>query len=148
MTIRQAGDRAGEPFRALLRRHRGRTGLTQRQLADRLGVSARSFLDWESGANYPSAERLQRLIAALCEAGGLSVGREAEEARALWAAVERDSPRMHTPFDAVWLAGLLGERVGFAEGFTGAGTGRGIGTPGGGAMPAGRVAVGGASERR
>src|SRR5262249_12248111 len=99
MTIWQADDRSSEPFQRLLLLGRGRTGLTQRELGARGGVSARSVQDWESGVSYPSAEGLRRLIAALLESGGLNAGREAEEARAIWAAVERASPRMHTPFD-------------------------------------------------
>src|SRR5689334_6274284 len=110
MTIWQAADRASEPFHRLLLAGRGRTGLTQRQFADRVGVSARSVQDWEAGVSYPSAERLHQLIAALLEAGGLNAGRETEEARALWAAVERASPRMRAPFDPVWFARLLGDR--------------------------------------
>ena len=95
----------------MLLRHRGRIGLTQRQLADRMGVSARSVQDREAGVSYPSAERLQLLLGALLEAGGLIAGRETDEARAIWAAVEGASPRMHAPFDAVWFARLLGERA-------------------------------------
>jgi DNA-binding transcriptional regulator YiaG len=63
-----------ESFRSLLLRHRGRTGLTQRDLAALLGVSTRSVQDWEAGANYPSAERLHALIAALLAVGGLTPG--------------------------------------------------------------------------
>ncbi len=100
-----------EAFRGLLLRHRGRTGLTQGQLADRLGIHRRSIQDWEAGVNHPSAERLQGLIAALLHAGGMSTGHEAEEAHALWAAVERDSLRMRTPFDSVWFARLLESRA-------------------------------------
>ena len=102
---------SAEPFRGLLLRHRGRTGLTQRDLAARLGVHPRSIQDWEAGVNYPSAERLQALTAALLDAGALSAGREAEEAEALWAAVERDSTRMHTPFDRMWFDRLIAERA-------------------------------------
>src|ERR687885_1341179 len=101
---------AAEPFRGLVLRHRGRTGLTQRELAVRMGTGRRTVQDWEAGVNYPSAERLQALIQALFEAGGLTVGREIVEARELWAAVLREAPRMHTPLDEVWLAGLLAER--------------------------------------
>src|SRR6266567_4777553 len=99
--------RSPEPFRGMLLRHRGRTGLIQRQFATRAGVSHRSVQDWESGVNYPSAERLQALVRVLLEAGGLTAGREASEARELWAAAERESPRMHTPFDDQWFEGLL-----------------------------------------
>jgi hypothetical protein len=70
-------------------------------------VSHRSVQDWESGVNYPTVERLQALIRVLFESGGLTAGREAAEARQLWAAAEREAPRMHTPFDDQWFEGLL-----------------------------------------
>ena len=127
MAVWQVGDRASERFQGLLLVHRGRTGLTQRQLAGRVGVSPRSVRDWESGVNFPSAERLRALIRALLEAHGLTPGRERGEAEALWAAVERASPRMQTPLDPEWFAGLLGERTGSAVRPEGAGAGRGQG---------------------
>lgn len=99
-----------ESFRGLLLRHRGRTGLIQRELAVRACVSMRSVQDWESGLTLPTAERLQALIRALLEAGGLTAGREALQARELWAAVEREARRMHTSFDEEWFAGLLAAR--------------------------------------
>jgi transcriptional regulator with XRE-family HTH domain len=96
-----------ESFRGLLLCHRGRTGLVQRELAVRAGVSRRSMQDWEAGLTLPTAERLRALIRALLGAGGLTRGREVSEARELWAAVEREEPRLHAPFDEEWLAGLL-----------------------------------------
>src|SRR5262249_14133439 len=93
---------APEWFRGLLLRHRGRTGLTQRELAARAGVSERSVQDWEAGVKFPTAESLQALIGALLEAGGLTDGREPFEARELWTAAEREAPRMRTPFDQKW----------------------------------------------
>ncbi len=101
MAREQAADRIAESFQGLLLRHRGRTGLTQRQLAARAGVSRGSIQDWEAGSSYPDAQHLQSLIAALFEAGGLTVGNEAE---ALWLAALRQAPRMQTPFDPVWWA--------------------------------------------
>src|SRR6266851_981064 len=100
-----------ESFRDQLLRYRGRTSLTQREFAERTGVHRRSAQDWETGANYPSAQRLQALIRVLLEAGGLSAGREAEEAQALWAAVEREAERMRTRFDSAWFARLLEARA-------------------------------------
>src|SRR6185312_2282970 len=85
----------------------GRTGLTQRDLAARAAVSRGSVQDWEAGVSYPTAERLQALIRVLLEAGGLTAGQEAFEARALWAAAEREAPRMHTPFDEQWFGHVL-----------------------------------------
>jgi transcriptional regulator with XRE-family HTH domain len=64
-----------ESFRSLLLRHRGRTGLVQRDLAVRAGVSRRSVQDWEAGVTLPTAERLQALIGALLAVGGLTRGR-------------------------------------------------------------------------
>jgi transcriptional regulator with XRE-family HTH domain len=98
---------APESFRGLLLRDRGRTGLSQRGLAERAGVSLRSLQDWEAGVTLPTAERLQKLIRVFLEAGGLSRNHEAEEAHQLWTAAERESARMHASFDDAWLAGLL-----------------------------------------
>jgi WD40 repeat protein/transcriptional regulator with XRE-family HTH domain len=96
-----------ESFRGLLLRHRGRSGLTQRDLAARIGASARSLQDWEAGVKFPTADRLQALIGALLEVGGLADGREESEARELWTAAERKAARMRTPFDAEWFTRLL-----------------------------------------
>src|SRR6266700_3168714 len=98
---------APESFRGLLLRHRGRTGLIQRDLAARVGVSLRSLQDWEASVTLPTAERLRGLIRALLEAGGLTAGRETSEARDLWAAAEREAPRLHTSFEEEWFAGLV-----------------------------------------
>lgn len=99
--------RAPQSFRGLLLRHRGRTGLIQRDLAARAGISRGAVQDWEAGVSYPTADRLQAVIQVLLEAGGMTVGREASEARELWAAAEREAPRMHTRFNEEWFAGLL-----------------------------------------
>ena len=111
MVKSQAADRESVPFRSLVLRNRGRTGLTQRELAARVGASRRAVQDWELGVNYPTADRLQALIVVLLEAGGLSVGHELQEAEELWAAVVREARRMHTTLDELWLAKLLADRV-------------------------------------
>ena len=72
LAAEEAADRPAESFQGLLLRHRGRTGLTQRQLAARVGVSRGSVQDWEAGLSYPDAQHLQALIAAILEAGGLT----------------------------------------------------------------------------
>jgi transcriptional regulator with XRE-family HTH domain len=100
-----------ESFRGMLLRHRGRTGLIQRDLATRAGVSRGAIQDWENGLSYPTAERLQSVIRALLASGGLTVGREAADAGELWAAAQREAPRMHTPFDDLWFQGLLAAQV-------------------------------------
>jgi transcriptional regulator with XRE-family HTH domain len=81
-----------ESFRSLVLRHRARTGLIQRDLALRAGVSERSVQDWEAGAKLPTVPRLRALIQALLEADGLSAGHELAEARELlgcWVLDER-----------------------------------------------------------
>ena len=108
--VGQIGDRQLESFHGLLLRHRGRTGLTQRALAERVGVSVRSLQMWEAGVNYPGVQLLQSLIAALYDAGGLTAGRETAEVEQLWAAALRDGPRMHAPFDSTWFAELRSKR--------------------------------------
>src|SRR3954452_24837556 len=104
-----------ESFRSLLLRHVGRTGLTQREIAVRAGVSRRSVQDWESGVTLPTGPRLKALIGALFESDGLTAGREVVDARQLWGAVEREGARMLAPFDNEWFAGLLASRESLAS---------------------------------
>jgi WD40 repeat protein/transcriptional regulator with XRE-family HTH domain len=107
----QVGEHSDESFQSLLLRHRGRTGLTQRELADRVGVSPRAVQMWEAGTTYPSAAALQSLIRAFMEADGLHVGHETQEVEELWSAALRDGPRMRTPLDRTWLAELQPARA-------------------------------------
>src|SRR5260370_38358470 len=100
-----------ESCAGLLLRHRGRTGLTQRELAERIGASVRTVENWEGGVNYPSAKPMPALIAALLESRGMTVGRELDEARELSATARRYAPPMHTSSDEVWLAAVLAENV-------------------------------------
>ena len=105
-----ADDTTGESFRGLVLQLRGRTGLTQRELATRIGVNSRSIQGWEVGANYPGVASLKALIAAGLQAGGFTAGRETEEAQALWAAAARDAPRFRMPFDGAWFERLVAGR--------------------------------------
>lgn len=100
-----------ESFQSIALQLRGRTGLTQRQLAASLGMHWRSIQGWESGANYPTAESLRSLLAAFLRAGGLTLGNEGVEAAALWSAALRQSPRMRTPLDNVWWAALVSQQI-------------------------------------
>ena len=103
-------DTTGESFRGLVLQLRGRTGLTQRELAARIGVHVSSIQGWEAGANYPGVASLQALIAAGLQAGGFTAGREREEAQALWAAALRDAPRFRMPFDGAWFEQIAAGR--------------------------------------
>ena len=99
-----------QSFAALLLQHRGRTRLTQRELALRVGASRRSVQDWESGITRPDAQHLRALIAVLNEAGGFAVSQALPDAEALWAAARREAPRMRTLFDPTWFAGVIAAR--------------------------------------
>src|SRR4051812_1194389 len=103
---------AGESFRGLVLRLRGRTGLTQRELATRIGVHVSSIQGWEASATYPGVASLKALIAGGLRGGGFTAGREREEAQTLWAAVLRDAPRFRTPFDRTWFEQIVaGQRA-------------------------------------
>src|SRR4051794_7139730 len=97
-----ADDPTGESFRGLILQLRGRTGLTQRELATRVGVNVSSIQGWETGDNFPGVASLKALIVAGLQGGGFTVGRERDEAQARWAAPLRDAPRFRTPFDSAW----------------------------------------------
>src|SRR5688500_18036253 len=110
--VRPADDATGESFRGLVLRLRGRTGLTQRDLANQMGVHVHSIQGWEAGDNYPGLASLKALIAAVLQCGGFTAGGELEEAEALWAAALRDAPRFRTPFDGAWFERLVAGRRG------------------------------------
>jgi transcriptional regulator with XRE-family HTH domain len=97
-----------EEFRGLLLRFRGRTGLSQTQLAACAGVHQRSIQAWESGFSLPSTNSLQALIVALVQTHGFTSGDAESEARALWSAAEQSSSRQHPSFDARWFVEIQG----------------------------------------
>src|SRR5262249_3619482 len=99
-----------ETFRGLLLTLRGRTRLTQEQLAARLSVSARTIQYWETGVSYPAGANLKRLIEVYLEHDALARGGEADAARALWDAASLGTPRL-SAFDATWFESLLGRRT-------------------------------------
>src|SRR5215471_14600253 len=89
---------------------RGRTRLTQQQLASRLGVSTRTIQYWETGVSFPAGLHLKGLIAACLENGAFTPGQEQDEARALWESATYETPRLAAPFDQPWFASLLASR--------------------------------------
>src|SRR5712691_642550 len=98
-SYRQRDDAFGQSMLAL----RTSLGLTQAELAERLGVSGRAVREWEAGSSYPKAPHLQHVITLAVRASAFPAGREAEEIRALWKAA-----RQKVLLDEVWLASLLG----------------------------------------
>jgi non-specific serine/threonine protein kinase len=85
---------------------RKRAGLTQRELADQLGVTSQSVHTWEAGISYPGSERLKQLIAFYLEREVLESGREEQKAAALWETVREGAKRHIEPFDSTWFASL------------------------------------------
>ncbi len=83
-------------------------GLTQRGLADLLGISRRAVGDWEAGSSYPKAEHLKRLMELGVQQQAFPAGREAEEIHALWQAA-----RQKLLLDEPWLSTLLGQKPAF-----------------------------------
>src|SRR5947209_783509 len=77
-------------------------GLTQAELAKRLGVSRRAVGAWEAGGSYPKAEHLKELIALGIQHHAFPVGREEEEIRVLWQA-----PHQKISLEEQWLSLLL-----------------------------------------
>jgi transcriptional regulator with XRE-family HTH domain len=86
-----------ESFQGLVLRFRGRTALTQGQVAARAHASLRSIQAWEAGISYPGTENLQALISCFLEAGGFARGREAAEAKAFWSAAVCEMLGRHRP---------------------------------------------------
>jgi transcriptional regulator with XRE-family HTH domain len=78
-------------------------GLTQADLAERLGVSRRALADWEIGSAYPKAEHLKAFLGLCVRASVFAAGREEEQIRALWRAA-----RQKVLLDEPWLSELLG----------------------------------------
>ena len=89
-------------FGQLMLTLRTNLGLTQAELADRLGASRRALAEWEAGGSYPKAERLKQLIELGVRASAFPAGREAEEIRALWRAAHQK-----VLLDEAWLQELL-----------------------------------------
>lgn len=105
-----ADDAIAESFQGLMLRLRGRTKLTQGEVADRVGVHLRSVQAWEGGHSVPNAGSLEALIATYLEANAFAAAQEAAEAEALWTSAERASVRPRPAFDRQWFSSLLATR--------------------------------------
>src|SRR5947209_734340 len=80
-------------------------GLTQAELADRLGVSRRAVGEWEAGSSYPKASHLKALLALAVGQQAFAAGREEEEMRAFWKAAHQK-----VLLDESWLSTLLSQQ--------------------------------------
>ncbi|MEO8393719.1 MAG: NB-ARC domain-containing protein, partial [Chloroflexota bacterium] len=92
------------PFGQIMLSLRSTIGLTQAGLADFLGVSRRSVVDWEAGSKYPKVENLKQFIVLAIKHEAFPAGREADEVRFLW-----QSAHQKALLDERWLAALLRE---------------------------------------
>jgi WD40 repeat protein/transcriptional regulator with XRE-family HTH domain len=100
---------ADRSLAASLLRLRLRLALSQQQFAELVGVHSDSIRAWESGTRSPSVKSLQSLIGSLVLGHGFSAGRELAEAAEMWAAAQRQMPRLRMPFDHVWFTHLLAQ---------------------------------------
>ena len=81
---------------------RDKIGLTQAELANKLGVSRRAMGEWEAGGSYPKVQHLKELIALAVKQRAFTAGQEAEEIRAFWKAAHQK-----VFLDERWLSSLL-----------------------------------------
>ena len=96
----------GDRLSKLLKKYRELANfrLTQADLATRLGVSARSIRDWETGINLPTARNLKKIIEVYHQLGLFTSGKEREEAEELWILRQgKDLSNTFPLFDATWL---------------------------------------------
>jgi len=80
-------------------------GLTQKGLANLLGVSRRAVGEWEAGNSYPKTEHLKAMIVLAVKCQVFPKGSEASEIRALWKAA-----RQKVLLDEHWLSAQLSTR--------------------------------------
>src|SRR5258708_29455134 len=83
-------------------------GLTQRDLADLLGISRRAMGEWEAGSSYPKVKHLKRLMELGVQHQAFPAGHEAEEIHAFWQAA-----RQKVLLNEEWLSALLGQQPAF-----------------------------------
>ncbi len=86
---------------------RKKAGLTQEEMATRMGVSEKAIRNWEGGAGYPTEVHLQKLIETLLFSGAFTPQHERGEAQALWEQAYESIARPKVPFDEQWFATLL-----------------------------------------
>ena len=86
---------------------REKAGLTQAEVAGKLGVSERTIRHWEAGTAYPASDNLKELIELyLCNSAFVS-GHERDDAKFLWEQVVESAARRKPLFDDAWFDNLL-----------------------------------------
>jgi transcriptional regulator with XRE-family HTH domain len=77
-------------------------GLTQKGLANHLGITRRAVGEWETGSSYPKTEHLKELILLAVQKRVFAAENAAEEIRALWQVTHQK-----VSLDERWLAAVL-----------------------------------------
>jgi transcriptional regulator with XRE-family HTH domain len=78
--------------------------LTQTAVAERLGVSRQTVVEWEAGSSYPKADHLKPFIELGIQRQAFAAGHEAEEILELWQASHQK-----VLINEAWLQGLTGQ---------------------------------------
>ena len=100
----------------LFKMYRKRSGLTQKQLAEKLGISNRTISLWEVNQNPPLEEYLTKYLKVALEHGFFLADQEIEEARKLWEAVKDlndaqfERTKVYAVFDQSNFERILDER--------------------------------------
>src|SRR5256886_8105636 len=97
-------------FAQLLVTRRKKVGLTQEEVALRLGVAEKSIRNWEAGSNYPTEHHLRKLIELYLDKNVFGYGQERDEARLLWNQLHERVPQRIGIFDEQWFVALFQER--------------------------------------
>lgn len=94
-------------FAHLLVTLRRRTGLTQEEVALKVGVAGKSIRNWEGGSNYPTELNLQKLLELYLDKKAFEPGHEREEARTLWEQFQESTHHSSSFFDEQWFETAL-----------------------------------------
>src|SRR5690349_597993 len=89
-------------FGHLMRTLRSRMGITQSELATRLGVSRHAVADWEIRGKHPTVQHLQEFISLAVQHKVFSGVKAADDIRSLWSAANQK-----VLLDEAWLSQLL-----------------------------------------
>src|SRR5260370_3111864 len=96
-------------FAQLLVTRRKKVGLTQEEVALRLGVAEKSIRNWEAGSNYPTELHLRKLIKLYLDKNVFGYGQERDEARLLWNQLHERVTQRIGIFDEQWFVALFQE---------------------------------------
>jgi WD40 repeat protein/transcriptional regulator with XRE-family HTH domain len=98
-------------FGSLIQSYRRKAKLTQRQLAEMVGISKRSVLNWEAGSSYPQIHHLRQLVSIFLDRGCFNRQEEQTEAQFLWEKATSSKKEVKEAFDPAWFNSLLKEHT-------------------------------------